>query len=42
MGINLKKNCKNIFKESLSNSIYHTDENLKDFMEWLKKQEGSV
>ena len=33
------KNCKNIFKESLSNSIYHTDENLKDFMEWLKKQD---
>ena len=27
------------FKESLSNSIYHTDENLKDFMEWLKKQD---
>lgn len=33
------KNCKNLFKESLSNSIYHTDENLKDFMEWLKKQD---
>ena len=33
------KNCKNVFKESLSNSIYHTDENLKDFMEWLKKQD---
>ena len=33
------KSCKNLFKESLSNSIYHTDENLKDFMEWLKKQD---
>lgn len=33
------KNCKNIFKESLSNSIYHTDENLKDFFSWLKKQD---
>ena len=33
------KTCKNLFKHSLSNSIYHTDENLKDFMEWLKKQD---
>ena len=33
------KSCKNVFKESLSNSIFHTDENLKDFMEWLKKQD---
>lgn len=33
------KNCKNKFKESLSNSIYHTDENLKDFFSWLEKQD---
>lgn len=33
------KSCKSIFKQSLSNSIYHTDENLKDFFAWLKKQD---
>lgn len=33
------KNCKNLYKESLSNSIHHTDENLKDFFDWLKKQD---
>ncbi|MDD7281886.1 LTA synthase family protein [Floccifex sp.] len=33
------KNCKNQFKESLSNSIAHTDELLKDFMNWLKQQD---
>ena len=33
------KNCKKIYKESLSNSIYHTDENLKDFFAWLKQQD---
>ena len=33
------KTCKNKFKASLSNSIYHMNELLQDFMEWLKQQD---
>lgn len=33
------KQCKNKFSDPLSNSIYHTDSLLKDFIEWLKRQD---
>lgn len=31
--------CENKFEDGLSNSIYHTDQNLKQFFEWLEKQD---
>ncbi len=31
--------CENKFEDGLSNSIYHTDRNLKDFFSWLEKQD---
>ena len=33
------KDCEKKFKVGLSNSIYHTDQNLKKFLGWLSKQD---